>query len=379
MISNHHQQNSKQKAGQQATLKYHSTNHHHLYFYNDPTHQCNVEISYFERPKKPAQQQNTTIRRNYSFQHNTKPKYRISDNFTTSTNSSFDSSFPFTTDDDEVDEVVNNNKKKIVYKNNNTSIALKTTHITTQRPRSNHATPDSAYATLTNSSNNTINKNLKYNKALAPRYPYEQILVSDTSSINDVSSNFSLEKPSLIDFKTKQNQQQQRHQFQQKEQDYRFHESSLIVQKCESEIIFDDSKYYSRCKTPAPHVRHDDSYKVSKELMQNSLLNSTLNTCDFDNMDTSELGDYIDKLRIQFRLNSNLYTNYKNMSFLKDPSSLVPVTPRQSPANSNYHRNSVGSISNRSISTLKSSPPPNVRQTNNNQTFDTGIYDFVYT
>ena len=68
-----------------------------------------------------------------------------------------------------------------------------------------------------------------------------------------------------------------------------------------SEFQIGLKKYYeqiSRCKTPTPRARPDDSYKVSNELMQNSLLNSTLNTCDFDNMDTSELGDYIDKLRI---------------------------------------------------------------------------------
>ena len=390
MISNHH--NSKQKTVKEQPMtnnnrSYHSTKHH-LYFYNDPEHQYNVEISYFERPKK--QTPNSCIQRNYSIQHKIKPKHVISDNFSLSTNSSYDSSFQISTDDDENKF---SNKKKIIYKNQNTSIALNTKNIKSQR--SNHATPDSAYATLTNSSNNTINRNSKYNRNIASRLSHEHLITSDTS-INDVSSNFSLEKPSSDDFlihrpknhyqHQKQPEVKQQHQYKRDEPDYQFRESSLIVQKCESEIIFDDSKYYeqiSRCKTPTPRARPDDSYKVSNELMQNSLLNSTLNTCDFDNMDTSELGDYIDKLRIQFRLNSNLYTDYKNMSFLKEEIK-APVAPRQSPIINKHHPDSTGSISNQSNSTLKSLNQPINRQTNknnviSNHTFETGkFFHFKY-
>jgi hypothetical protein len=369
MISNHH--NSKQKAVKQQQMEnnrlYHATKHH-LYFYNDPEHQYNVEISYFERPKK--QTSNTSIQRNYSIQHKVKPKQIVSDSF--STNSSYDSSFQVSSNDE---ENTFSNKKKIIYKNQNTSIALKTIHI---KPKSNHATPDSAYATLTNSSNNTINRNPKYNRNIPSRLSHEQLMASDTS-INDVSSNFSLEKPSSDDFRHKNHyQQQKKHQYkQQDESDYKFHESSLIVQKCESEIIFDDSNYYEtnspRCKTPTPHARHDDSYKVSNELMQNSLLNSTLNTCDFDNMDTSELGDYIDKLRIQFRLNSNLYTDYKNMSFLKDEMK-APVAPRQSPIISKHQPDMASSISNRSNQINRQYNKSNAIS---NHTFETGKFSIL--
>ena len=383
---------SKQQQQQHSNrLMYHSN--HHLHFYNNTnTPQYKLEISYFEKPQQLHVQSkiNGTIQRNYSIQHKVKPKYIFNNNLNASTDdSSFDSTlsaFPTSSDEEGLRSKRN---KKVLFKKNSTGVALKTTQIinNSQKARSTHATPDSAYATLTNSSNNLITHFGKQKNS--SQHSYELPLTD--SSINDVSSNFSLEKPSTYYFETINNKKQlQPHQsikYQQqpaKKQQF-YHESSLILQRCESEILFDDSTTNMhidddnlRCKTPLPSSRNDDSYKVSNELMQNSLLNSTLNTYDFDNMDTSELGDYIDKLRIQFRLNSNLYTNYENMSFLKE----------KKPSPNSFHLTSPLSHANKSNSTLNStvSPYNNNSQLNHKkniitsrQTFETGTSSNITT